>query len=533
MYRWILRIFLLSIFVAASAKATIWEPNISDKKYQNPVIYADYSDPDVIRVGDDFFMTASSFNCVPGLPILHSKDLVNWTLVNYALPELSEHFYTPRHGDGVWAPSLRYHKGSYYIFYGDPDFGIYQVKTKDPFGTWDKPVLVKSAHGNIDPCPFWDDDGKVYMVHAFAHSRAGVKSLLQINQLSADATRILDKGTIVYDGHEDNPTIEGSKLYKRNGYYYIFAPAGGVKEGWQTVLRSKSIMGPYEAKIVMAQGNTTINGPHQGAWVVLDSGESWFLHFQDKGPWGRIVHLQPMTWEDDWPIIGKDSDGDGLGEPVLVYQKPNLLHHCSKSRKMLEDDFTKPFLSLDWQWHANIQPNWFSLSANPGSLRLYAMPVNPGYQNLWQTPNLLLQKFQGPEFTASCEMDFQNLKDGERSGLVIMGQDYALLCVRKQNQKWVIEQVVCYNAEDGNLETMVETKQLSEQTSPVHLKVDVNIEAVCHFSFKQKDQHFIEIGPAFKAVPGRWIGAKVGVFCQQLKKNTQPGFVDYYIFKIQ
>ncbi|WP_435524065.1 glycoside hydrolase 43 family protein [Chryseobacterium indoltheticum] len=242
-----------------------------------------YSDPDVTRVGDDYYMTASSFNEAPGLPILHSKDMVNWKLVNYALPDVlpAKNFSTPKRGDGVWAPAIRFHKGEFYIYWGDPDFGIYMVKTKDPLGKWDDPVLVMEGKGLIDSCPFWDEDGNAYLIHGWAGSRAGVKSLLSINKMNSEGTKVLDKGVHIFDGHDAHPTVEGPKMYKRNGYYYIFAPAGGVATGWQLVLRSKNIYGPYEEKIVLEQGKTKINGPHQGAWVDTPSGEDWFYHFQD------------------------------------------------------------------------------------------------------------------------------------------------------------------------------------------------------------------------------------------------------------
>jgi beta-xylosidase len=330
---WVLPVLMASAISEAQVKnkstgyiSQVWVADNGNGTYKNPILNADYSDPDAIRVGDDYYMVSSSFEAIPGLPILHSKDLVNWKIVTHALRRQPpfEHFSVPRHGDGVWAPSIRYHNGEFYIYYPDPDFGIYVVKAKNAEGPWSSPVLVQEGKGLIDPCPLWDDDGQVYLVHAFAGSRAGIKSVLVVKKLSVDGTRVLDEGKIVYDGHEADPTVEGPKFYKRNGYYYIFAPAGGVATGWQLALRSKSIYGPYERKVVMDQGGTKINGPHQGAWVNTQKGEDWFLHFQDKGVYGRVVHLQPMKWINDWPVIGVDKDSDGKGVPVLIYKKPNV-----------------------------------------------------------------------------------------------------------------------------------------------------------------------------------------------------------------
>ncbi|HPF52874.1 MAG TPA: glycoside hydrolase 43 family protein, partial [Draconibacterium sp.] len=275
--------FFIGIQSYAQEISKVWVADNGDGTYKNPILYADYSDPDVVRVGDDFYMTASSFNCVPGLPVLHSKDLVNWQLIGHAIEKLvpEDVYDKPQHGNGIWAPCICYHNNEFYIYYPDPDFGIYMIKAKNAEGPWTDPVLVKAGKGLIDPSPLWDEDGKVYLVHAFAGSRAGIKSVLVVNELNGEGTKAIGENVMVYDGHDTNPTVEGPKFYKRNGYYYIFAPAGGVSTGWQLALRSQNIFGPYEVKTVMTQGNTEINGPHQGAWVTTQTGEDWFIHFQD------------------------------------------------------------------------------------------------------------------------------------------------------------------------------------------------------------------------------------------------------------
>lgn len=284
----------------------VWVSDQGNGTYKNPVLNADYSDPDAIRVGNDYYLTSSSFEHIPGLPILHSMDMVNWTIINHALKKQPPFnvFNKPQHGNGVWAPAIRYHNNEFYIYYPDPDYGIYMVKTKDPAKDWSTPLLVYPGKGIIDPCPFWDEDGKAWLTHAYAGSRAGIKSIIAIAPMNTDGTEVIGESIVVYDGHETDPTIEGPKVYKRNNYYYLFAPAGGVPTGWQLVLRSKNILGPYERKVVMDQGKSAINGPHQGAWVSTPQGEDWFFHFQDKDAYGRVVHLQPMKWINDWPVIG-------------------------------------------------------------------------------------------------------------------------------------------------------------------------------------------------------------------------------------
>lgn len=246
---------ILLLFAAGylESHAQVWKADNGDGTYSNPVIHADYSDPDAIRVGNDFYMIASSFTHVPGLPILHSKDLVNWELAGHVLTVQppAEHYNRVQHGAGVWAPSIRYHNNTFYIYYPDPDFGIYLVTAKNINGPWTAPRLVEAGKGLIDPCPLWDDNGKVYLAHAYAGSRAGFKSILVIKEMNREGTKTISPPVLVFDGHEADPTVEGPKLYKRNGYYYLFAPAGGVSTGWQLVLRSRHIYGPYEKKVVM------------------------------------------------------------------------------------------------------------------------------------------------------------------------------------------------------------------------------------------------------------------------------------------
>ena len=523
--------FCLYIQLYAQENAA-WIPDNEDGTYTNPVIFADYSDPDVIRVGDDFFMTASSFNCVPGLPILHSKDLVNWTLINHAIKYFDDpDFDFPQHGNGVWAPSIRYHKDLFYIYWGDPDRGVFMVKTADPFKEWEKPILVKKAYGNIDACPFWDDDGRVYMVHAFAHSRAGVKSLLQINELSADGSKIIDKGRIVFDGHVSHPTIEGPKLYKRNGYYYIFAPAGGVSTGWQTVLRSKDIYGPYEDKIVLEQGSTDINGPHQGGWVELASGESWFIHFQDREAHGRIVHLQPVEWYDDWPKMGIDKDKNGIGEPVESYKKPDVGKSYPIEIPQTSDEFESEKLGLQWQWHANYQNEWWSLAENRGCLRLFNVKLSENTINLWQVPNLLLQKFPAPEFTVTTFVDPQMKNNDETAGLIVMGRSYAYLALQSAEGRNYLSLKFCVEADQNGIDEEIKSIMIPE--GPLYLRVRVGGEARCQFSYSEDGERYHDLGSLFKARAGRWIGAKVGLFAITPQNTDSESYFDVKWFRFE
>lgn len=530
-------LIFIGFFIAqdVEAQSSVWIADIGNGTYKNPILHADYSDPDAIRVGDDYYMTASSFDAVPGLPILHSKDLVNWTLIGHALKRQPpfEHFSKTQHGNGVWAPSIRYHNNEFYIYYPDPDFGIYVTRAKDPKGLWSDPLLIEAGKGLIDPCPLFDDDGKNYLVYAYAGSRAGIKSVIAVKQLNAEGDKTLDEGRIVYDGHELDPTIEGPKFYKRNGYYYIFAPAGGVATGWQLVLRSKNVYGPYERKVVMDQGKTNINGPHQGAWVDTQTGEDWFIHFQDKETYGRVVHLQPMKWVNDWPVIGIDKDGDGKGEPVLVNKKPNVGKTYPIVTPAESDEFNTSDLGLQWQWQANPKATWAFMNTAKGTIRLYSAKIPDDAKNLWNVPNILMQKFPAEEFNVITKITLTpNAKlENEKVGFVVMGLSYAALTLKSTKEGIQLLHTVCKNADNGNPET--ENVLTKLEGSTVYFRVAVAKGGICSFSYSTDGKKFIKAGDPFTAEPGKWIGAKVGLYCTRTEQTNDSGFADVDWFRVE
>lgn len=510
--------------------AQVWVADNGNGTYKNPVLHADYSDPDAIRVGDDYYMISSSFNHVPGLPILHSKDLVNWKLIGHALKKQVpvEHFSKVQHGGGVWAPSIRYHNGEFYIYYPDPDFGIYLTKAKNILGPWSEPLMVEAGKGLIDPCPLWDDNGKVYLVHAYAGSRAGFKSIIVVKELNKEGTKVTGDAVLVYDGHEKDPTIEGPKFYKRNGWYYIFAPAGGVSTGWQLVLRSKNVYGPYERKVVMEQGITSINGPHQGAWVDTKTGEHWFLHFQDKDAYGRVVHLNPMKWVNDWPVIGEDKDGDGTGEPVIVYRKPNVskTYPVTTVADSDEFNFTKSDshqMGLQWQWQANPKEGWAFPTAG-GYLRMFSVYQPDSVKGLWNSPNILGQKFPAEEFAATVKLDFKPKHDKEKVGFIIHGADYAYISLQKRSDGIYLTWNECLQSDKGKPESEQIIGQYNKQT--IYLRVQVKAGAVCRFNWSEDGKNFTAIEKSFTAKPGRWVGAKIGLFCLRSNITNDAGFAD-------
>lgn len=521
-----------------------WYADLGDGNYRNPILYTDYSDPDAIRVGDDYFMTASSFCNTPGLPILHSKDLVNWKVINYALTNIPfERYTTPQHGCGVWAPAIRYHEGEFIIFFPMPDEGIFVTKTKNPWGEWSKPHAIFEGKGWIDPCPFWDDDGRAYMVSAFAKSRIGFKSILHLTEMKPDCSALLDEGQHVFDGNENGQsTIEGPKLYKRNGYYYIMAPAGGVKPGWQVVMRSKNIWGPYEYKNVLVQGDTEVNGPHQGAWLDTQTGEDYFIHFQDVYAAGRIVHLQPVRWINDWPVMGEQISEDA-GQPVMVHKKPEI---GDKAIAMAEkfrhengladiyapdasDSFTGEKPGLQWQWNANHSDDWYSMTGH--GIGLY--PVDKQRDtSIADVPNLLLQKWIAPEFTAVTELVADTVGEGDIAGMVSLGVDYGAVALKKENGVLSIVAIsgsqTFKNEKAYSQDKVVELERLDKLSggstsdsgkvffrNRVELlpELEKNVARNMIYLDYSVDGVNYDNALAYEATAGRWVGVKNGIFC--------------------
>ncbi len=330
---------------AVAADAVLPWGDQGDGTYRNPILPADYSDPDVIRVGDDFYLVASEFHFM-GIQVLHSRDLVNWRIIGRVFDRLTiDPKYDTMQGyaQGTWAPSLRYHNGSFFLYVCTPRDGLQRWTARDPAGPWEH-TTVKQVDQWEDPCPFWDDDGQAYLVH----SRLGAGPLI-LHRMSADGSRLLDDGVEIYRG----PVAEGPKLFKRAGWYYISLPEGGVERGGQTVLRSRTLYGPYERRVVTPDG-----APHQGGLVELDNGEAWFIGFKSAAQLGRVPMLQPVKWgADGWPVFG-----DG-GRPVLAGKKPAVGNGTPVNHPQTSDEFDP---------HPGGTAAAVAVESQPGGLRLVA-----------------------------------------------------------------------------------------------------------------------------------------------------------------
>lgn len=489
-----------------------WFPDLGNGMYKNPVIFADYSDPDVVRYKGVYYLIASSFNLTPVIPVLRSFDLINWRICSYISENLPLDGYdVPQHSRGIWAPSLLEHDGRLYMYVFTPDEGLFVSTSEAPESTWSPLKKICSSRGWIDCTVFWDDDGACYLVHGYAASRAGFNSVLTLRRMSEDGMSLKDEEkTDIFDARGRHDTLEGPKLFKRNGWYYIIAPAGGIEHGYQVMLRSKCIEGPYEDRIILHElEGGTINGPRQGNIVADDSGREWFLHFRDMGSYGRVICLEPVKWlEDGWAVFGEDVNGDGIGEPVQTFTKPYVSGNYPAEIPQTDDDFTGEGPGFIWQWNANHKKDWYDTSQNPGHLRLRAlMPETSGC--LFDQRNLLACKFPSPNFTA--EVTVRLVHDGVRAGLMAVGNQYGFLELSGGPKECRIIWGRGAVLKEEQWEKAV-VKIPAGGRHQIRLRLAVRFNAVCSFYYEGEDGKFYAIGEEYQTGRDTWMGAKIGLY---------------------
>jgi beta-xylosidase len=480
--------------------------------YHNPVLFADYSDPDVIRDGSSYYLIASSFHFVPGIPILQSTDLVHWTIAGHVIPRIDiDPRYSMiggnRYGSGVWAPAIRKHDGLFYIYFPTPDEGIFVTTARDITGPWTPPVAVIAGPHLEDPCPFWDDDGNAYLVHS--HTGAGP---LILHRMSPDGKHVLDDGKVIVEDRANLRTLEGPKFYKRNGYYYIFAPFGGVATGAQAVMRSRNIYGPYEHRVVLAQGSTPINGPHQGAYVETPEGQGWFLHFQSRGAHGRIVHLEPVRWKDDWPVIGEAVDDAMTGQPVPSGPIPDHTGTTSQQRPQTSDEFDSRQLNPQWEWNHNPDDTRWSLSSRRGYLRLI-----PGHaEDLLAARNTLTQCMQDNSFEFTTRVDFSSMADGTHAGVAMFERSASGIEVV---QSGVERRLNFFHLQDRTSGPILKGRVLQ-------LRVHIEGDQATYFYSLDDGKNFQQLGQQIRITFGWWKGSRPALFAYTTA-STPPGSIDF------
>ena len=504
--RALVMLMALTAVVRASAGGA-WG-DMGDGTYRNPVLCADFSDPDVVRVDGMYYMVASDFHFL-GMQVLESADGVNWRYASqiYRRFDGSAWQSMARYAGGSWAPAIRYHEGTFYVYFCTPDEGLFMSTAKSAHGPWSPLWCVKSVAKWEDPCPFWDDDGQAYLGRS--RHRAGP---IIIHRMSADGRQLLDDGVTVYTG----PVAEGTKIMKRHGYYYLIIPEGGVGTGWQTVLRARNIYGPYERRIVLEQGATAVNGPHQGALVEGAEGEWWFYHFQEQKVLGRVVHLQPARWENDWPVIGKDRDGNGIGEPVEQWRKPIVCGvsdgegvgkantHSETPFALQQSDDFEGTMGLQWQWNHNPEDAHWSLTDRAGWLTLRAMTAD----SLKQCRNQLTQKVIGYRSSATTLVE---CKGYCRAGLLLSGKYFRGVGICRDG--------IFVEADGVRIVRRGKFKK-------AWLRVDIDAQRNQHqFWFSIDGKHYERAGEAFALNGGYWKGIRTGLFCYGESGQAQ---FDYY-----
>ena len=505
-------------------KSTVWTADNGNGTYTNPLLWGDWPDPDVIRVGDDFYMVSTSMHYVPGCPILKSKDLVNWEIVSYAVNRYEEDpRYNLKGGEmylrGSWAATIRYHNGLFYVGFCTPNWekekGHFSMCTaKDVKGPWTRTIFPEYLY---DPGLFFDDNGKVYVVHG--------QGKLYVTELAANALSVKGEKKLIWDKRisipegssapKGNYGMEGSHVYKINGYYYITCPAGGT-EGWQMCLRSKNIYGPYESKVIIQdESSYPNNGLHQGGMVQLKDGSWWFIIMQDRGPIGRAPNLEPVVWKDGWPMLGKNGNGKG----VVTYAKPNVGKAYPIQVPATSDEFNNKALGLQWQWNHNPDNSKWSLTEHAGYLRLHASYA----KDITMARNTLTQRVQGPASEGVVELSLSGLKDGDIAGFGIFQSPYAYIAVCKNGNRNCLVMV-----NKGKLIDSVPDFRYQKIWIKAHA---THVNFAADFSYSADGKKFIPMGNQLDMGLGyAWTANRFALFNFNTKLVRAGGYADFNWF---
>lgn len=505
-----------------------------DGTFKNPILWSDYANPDVLQSGDDFYMVSSTIHFM-GLPILHSRDLVNWSFVgqiNNRL-DIDPRYDTPGHAyaHGFWGPSLREHDGLFWVYAATPEEGLFLTTAPSPEGPWEPFSLIVQAEHWQDVSPFWDDvpdaggDGpNGRQAYLFRSQFAGGPVI--VHRMSWDGRTILDEGTVVASASG----LTGPKVMKKNGLYYIFASEGRISAGSEVVFRSSDIYGPYESRVVLEQGSTSTLGPHWGSFIDLpSSGQSWFLHSRSWEGWGRIVYLQPAGWADGWPFVGVDLNGNGVGEPVAQPMMPDVGQTYPTTLPANTDEFTTDELGPQWMWNHNPIDSW-SLTERPGWLRLTAEQLAPdsgpdGERNpvMYEDDSILfaygtlVQRTVGRTSFATTLLDVAGMVDGQRAGISLFGQDYAWIGVVQERGVRRIVANVAGEYTDGPELTL----------DRVYLRAHMSDTSSVWMAYSLYNEDFTTLGESLSVNRTWFQGIKYALFTYQFGESDVVGYADF------
>lgn len=513
-------VFLLLQACAVRKHALLSSDN-GDGTYTNPVINADYPDPDIIRVGKDYYMVSSSFVGMPGIPICHSTDLINWEIIGHAYdsitfrPQYRMENEKTAYSRLCWAPTIRYYEGTYYIGVNIADDGFIMFKSSKPEGPYTMHKFDKRLY---DPGFFIDDDGKKYVTHG--------KGKIYLTRLKDDATGVLDpadRGKLIITAPEGyGHLFEGCHTYKRNGWYYVFNPALGY-DGVQMISRSRNLYGPYETRVLIDDDiNYADAGVHQGGYVETAEGESWAYTFQDRDYMGRCLMMYPMEWKNDWPVVGPENR---LGKGVVTYRKPAIKGKHKMKYPQHSDSFEDTELAHIWEFnHVPHKENW-SLKDRPGYFRIYA-----GYaRGFYWARNSLTQKVTGPYSTGTVLLETAGLWEGDFAGNGIMGRMMYQFGVRKKNGVLWLEMRQSYR--DAG-EEVVDSLELGD-ISKIYLRTETTKEGATRFHYSLDGRKYHRFGP--EGVSNFWgfLGIRHALCCYNVVKGNPCGYADFDYFELE
>jgi beta-xylosidase len=480
-------VLLLCVIFRADLVAQKMHSDNGEGTYTNPVIAADFPDPDVIRVDSMYYMVNTTMFTFPGVPVMKSKDLVNW---GYCCNAVQRFDFSPcynlegcnRYGHGQWATSLKYDNGKFHLLFITLDEGGFMCTASKAEGPWE---ITRLPKGFYDPGLFFDDDGRIYVAHGYND--------IYMTELDHN---FAPKGpdSLVYSG-DIRRGLEGTHVYKIGGYYYLYCTYGGL-DGFQVALRSKNIYGPYEQKIVIRDTTHGVNyGIHQGALIETQTGEWWTMLFVDSGPLGRFPSLQPVTWMDGWPIAGVN------GKAVISCRKPNVGRTHQATTLPTSDEFGGPQLGMQWSWNHNPDPASWSLTENPGHLRLKTASV---VDSLPKARNTLTQRIfayysDTLESIATARLDFGAMKEGDIAGLAVFQDPYAFIGIKRSHGKSYIVMVnngktIDSSLVDGSTVYLRASALHGSGAAPYYRGKSVPRSGRAAFSFSTDDRSFRQLG---------------------------------------
>ncbi len=483
--------------------------------YKNPVLPSDYSDIDCIRVGPDYYAISSTFQFSPGMVILHSRDLVNWAILGHVVTDLTQ--IGPelnwdkmnRYGKGIWAGAIRFHDNKYWVYFGTADEGYFMSTASNPAGPWAPLHPVLKEKGWDDCCPFWDDDGQGYLVGS--HFSDGYK--IHLWKLTADGRDLVpDSDHVIHQSRGS----EANKLYKWNGYYYhLFSEV--YAEGRVVMMeRSKNIFGPYDESKQLNHADKPFKEPNQGGLVQTEKGDWYWYTHHGTGDWaGRINSLLPVTWADGWPILG-EVGADGIGSMVWSGKMP--VTGTTIITPQTSDEFSETVLPPQWEWNYQPRADKWSLTENPGSLRLHAFqPLQP--DAFFKAGNTLTQRcFQATANEVIVKLDLSGLTDGQKAGLAHFAKTYACLGVRQEGVVRTLEY-------DNNGKITAGPELVGKS---LWLKSTWGADGLSQYAYSTDGVTYTPFGDPYQLTWGNYRGDRLGLY--SFNNKAAAGYVDVDFF---